>query len=108
MSEKLVWMRDQATFKMRLTYRELTYKLASRLVEKDEDDSIIEGVLRAAAAEVDPEVLDIADMVHNKLGLPDYELSKVETFVMPLTLNTVWRGIAKKGDHEVRFYVERP
>lgn len=110
MTEKYVVMRDEKTFQNRITYRELTYKLSSMLLEEgQETDDALQAKLWGMAKEVQPaEILDIEKFVHDRLGLVGYELSKVETYLIPETVNTVWRGIATKDGQEVRFYVERP
>lgn len=109
MSIKSAISRDEKSFGVIYTYRELTYKLAHVRFDTlaDADDVVFEQ-LKAEAKEPPLDERPLEEMVKN-LGLVGYELSKVETFVIPETLNTVVRGIAKRGDdREILFYVERP
>lgn len=111
MTIKTAVTRDEKTFANRYTYRELTYKLASRIVEGDDvsDPEWLFHTLAQEATTVPPaNHNDMIDGVIARLGLTDHNLSKVETFLIPETLNTAVRGIATKDDKEIRFYIERP
>lgn len=108
MTERVVVMRDEKAFKNRVTYRELTYKLATRLLEDGEPvDETLTAKLWGAAKEQEPTERPLEEIC-DSLGLVGWELSKVEEYLLPMTLNTVHRGVAKKDGKEVRFYVERP
>ena len=109
MSIKTAVTREDSSFDTLLVYRELTYRLAyARFKEPPEDVDAELEKLKAAAKEQELEAVADVSEIRKVLGLQDYELSKVETYLVPMTLNTVTRGIATKGDREIRFYVERP
>lgn len=113
MTIKTAVSRDEKTFGVIYTYRELTYRLASRQVETDSEgwnSKVFEELEREA---VEPPLVERPlEEIVKSLGLDGWELSKVETYVIPDTLNTVHRGIATRdngfGKREVHFYVERP
>jgi len=108
MSEKTAISRDANSFANIYTYRELTYRLAYARFENGPDDvDALFAEMKEKAAEVDI-FYDIAEILR-KMGIDDsWVQSKVETFLIPETLNTVTRGIATKNDKEVRFFIERP
>lgn len=108
MSTTFAIFRGAEDFYERASYRELTYKLASRRLKAGDDTNVVAEELKAEAEEQPPADGAIIDTAIESLGLTGYELSKVETYLLPTTLNTVTRGIAKKGDEEIRFYIERP
>lgn len=108
MSIKTAITRDKNNFDHLYVYRELTYKLAyGRFKDHPGETDAVFAHLSAVAKEPPPDGRSIEELV-GSIGLLDYELSKVEEFLVPETLNTAWRGIATKGTEEIRFYVERP
>ena len=108
MTVKTAVSRDPASFGLVYTYRELTYKVCyARLEKEPEDLDALFEELKQKAGEVEF-VHDIPEMLR-KLGIDEsWVQSKVETFVMPETLNTCTRGIATKDGKEVRFLLEHP
>lgn len=107
MTVKTAVSRDSATFANRYTYRELTYKLATRLLKDAPDD--IDKLFEELKAEATEQPANTSlNGTLAVLGLIGYELTKVEEYLIPETLNSVTRGIASKDGKDVRFYVERP
>jgi len=108
MSEKTAVSRDDMSFMNVYTYRELTYRLAyARFEEEPADLDALFEELKAKATEQD--VIYDTVAILQKMGIDDsWVTSKVETFLIPETLNTVTRGIATKDGKEVRFFIERP
>lgn len=108
MTIKTAMTREDKSFDTLLVYRELTYKLAyGRFRDAPTDPDAEFERLKAAATEQEP-AADPIEEAATSLGLTGWELSKIEEYLVPTTLNTVHRGVAKKDGKEVRFYIERP